>query len=275
MAENNLFLLMPETNPTYQFIKSNEEIQFDEEAFGLHILSLNEIVNEIKIEKYNGFYDSENINNFLEHFKTIEEYYPAAPFILLRETLKTWENWRESVQQLSDTEYKIFGQQIEDNTFCEIAQRQTNSMECKHPVLNHKAFSENIELQVNVNNVNTVNIEHLSGSLKSKEWFSTNRIPSRTFHVIEKHPIKDSPPRMLNGKLASYLHCSEEKAQELLNTAIGLNIDELFAFDIDKNEIVVFKFENDNPQNMYHGYHVPVDSTEVPDNIKQKILNVE
>ena len=67
--------------------------------------------------------------------------------------------------------------------------------------------------------------------------------------------------------------CSEQAAKELIHTAIGESKNELFNYDSNRDMILVFKYENENPQNMYHGYHVDSNSTDVPSHILKKLLS--
>lgn len=273
MAENNVFLLFPETEPTCQFIESNEPFQFHEVVFISFINDLNDIVHSIKLEDFEGYYDSQNIENFLTHFQSLEDLYPAAPFSLLRVTLKDWENWREKIQQSSDKIYKIFKQTISDNTFCEIAERSLVKVDDGFPLLNHHAVKDSVIISVVVNSHSKVSIEKLKGLEKTKKWFARNRIPQRNFHVIPKHGEKRQDIRIISGERISPLRCSKQEAQDLLHTAIGHSLKELFEYDPKHNEIIVFKYENNPAQNMYHGFHVPKESPEIPNEIRMKLLS--
>jgi len=272
MSAVNLFLQFPVSNPIeILWSLSNEPFQSEE---GLQNIIANKIseIDSLYIENYTGFYDSENLNNFLEHFHTLEDLYPLQPTQLLLDTIKDWEDWRSNPVQKNDANIQLFNFPIQNHTISEIAQRKLKQGGDKFALLNNSALSFQTEfITVNISNRPNIEIPNLKNTQELQLWFSTNRIPHRNFHVIEKHPIKDLPPRMWHGKFASYLHCSELKATELLRTAIGETKYELFANDKDQNEYIVYKYENVENQNLYHGYHVPKDSDEVPEGIKRKL----
>jgi hypothetical protein len=271
MAKNNLFLLFPETERTCQFINSNESFQFQIPVFESFANELNEIINSINVENYVGYYDSQNIENFLLHFKELENLYPDLPRALIRETIKDWDNWRHDTQNIEENSYEIFNQKITNNTFCEIAERKIHNKEDNFPLLNHHAMSVSMRITVLVNSVETIEIYNLSGLKNIQKWFTLNRIPKRNFHTIPKHGENRQEVKIEDGKTISPLRCSVAKAQELLNTAIGFSIDELYQLDNDFDEVIVFKFENDTPQNQYHGYHICKTSSEIPNEIKKRL----
>jgi len=268
MSKVNFFLQFPETNKINNWSLSNEAFQTETglESFVARKIDEIEILN---IELYNGFYDSDNLNNFLSHFSILEDLYPSQPSQLLLDTIKDWYDWRDDILQKEDCAYRLFGQDCGNTTLAEIAERKKNKSEQNYALLNNSAININEKIIKIEISKQIIEIDNLKNTNNLKTWISENRIPQRKFHVIEKHSIEDAPPRMWHGRLASHLHCSEEKAGELLKIAIGETINELFAYDIDKDEFIVYKYEN--VDNLYHGYHVPKDSKEISDYIKSKL----
>ncbi|MCP4352624.1 MAG: hypothetical protein GY795_44780 [Desulfobacterales bacterium] len=274
MPQVNLFLLLPETEPSNQWMRSTEADFSETDAYETLIQDLKKIMYEsIAIEKYEGFYDSSNINNFLCLYVTLEDCYPSAPKRILQSLIlrNAFINWREEAIQSPDTDYQIFNQSLNDNTFCEIAERKNRSSEDNYALLNHHASAINSMIVVNINRESAIEIDNLRNNTGISEWFAQNRLPPRNFNINPKHGENKQDMRIANGERISPLRCSEERAQTLLNTAIGKSERELYNTDPDHDEIIVFKYEGPTPQNMYHGYHVPKNSGEVPFDIRKRL----
>ncbi len=78
MMEVNLFLLLPETEPANGWMRSTEAEFYEIDAYEKIIHELNTIFESMEIEKYEGFYDSLNIMNFLFLYDTLEDCYPTS-----------------------------------------------------------------------------------------------------------------------------------------------------------------------------------------------------
>lgn len=274
MAQVNLFLLLPETEPTNSWMRSAEADFSETDAYETLIQDLKKITSEtIAIEKYEGFYDILNINNFLCLYDTLEDCYPSAPKRLLRSVISrnAFINWREEAIQSPDTDYQIFNQPVNDNTFCEIAERKNKVSDGKYALLNHHACTIKKMIVVNIDRKSVIEIDNLKDEKEIFEWFAQNRLPSRNFNINPKHGENRQDVRTINGETVSPLRCSRQKAQALLDTAIGKSEKELYNSDPDYDEIIVFKYEGPTPQNMYHGYHVPKNAKEVPDGIRKRL----
>lgn len=92
-------------------------------------------------------------------------------------------------------------------------------------------------------------------------WLSENRIPQRKFKYCDKHGENGKGGWYLSdGTHTALLDCSCKHAQEILHKAIGDNsIDkdnDLWYYDAEFNKVLYFEYQNDNPQNEYHGYHI-------------------
>ena len=275
MVKVNLFLLLPEIHPVNKWMISVENEFYEVNSYEKLIQNLKTRFEDISIENYEGFYDNLNIKNFLCYYEALEDCYPSAPKRLLQNLIKNnaFINWRDDLIQSDITEYQIFGQETKDNTFCEIAQRRSNDTGNKdnYALLNHDACSIQNVITVIINNISEIEIDNLKNETELLTWFAENRLPQRNFKINPKHGENRQKIKAVGGKDISPLRCSCEEAQILLYTAIGNHKKELFNLDPDHDEIIVFKFEGDTPQNMYHGYHVPIDSVEVPIDIRKKL----
>lgn len=268
----NLFILLPESEPSNQWMLSNESFQ-EEDGVITFMQSLKKNLDAITLEEFEGYYDNINVKRFLQDFEELEDYYPNPTFKLLRSFLKSWNNWREEFLQDTSKEYSIFSQRIEDHTFCEIAERKFIFRDNKFCLLNHFGHSLGDRINMDIDNT-SIEIQSVASKKELIYWFAQERIPTRNFQIIEKHGENREEVIIWRGRSASPLRCSQQEAFELLKFAIGDNIDELFNYDeIDgQGYFIVFKFEGDNPQNMYHGYHLPLDTSEISNEIKGKLL---
>jgi len=264
MSKANLFLLLPETSPVTTWSKSNADLQTESQI--QHFISTKVAeISSADIENFIGYYDKLNVENFFEHFDTLDDLYPPIKRVLLNR-IKDWENWREKPIQNFERFYKIFNQKIKNHTLPELAERKNSLPKENFVLLNNNALKiQNSALSVKIPSRTEVNIEIVKNTHELKKWFSLNRIPVRKFHVVPKHGENGRG----NWKSASPLMCSKQKAQNLLNTAIGKNTEKLFNFDDDNAMFIVFWNENE-PKNLYHGFHLSKNSNEIPLGIKNK-----
>ncbi|MGB1242074.1 MAG: hypothetical protein ACPG49_06115 [Chitinophagales bacterium] len=89
------------------------------------------------------------------------------------------------------------------------------------------------------------------------QWFEENRL-QRNYNMIDNRHIEAHPDyRKGKSPILGGLGGKEHIAS-LLENAIGdqRETDRLFNFDAENNCYIRFEFENDNPQNLYHGYHL-------------------
>jgi hypothetical protein len=273
MAQINLFLLLPETEPTNQWMQSTETNYYEVDAYEALIDELKKIVESITIETYEGFYDALNVKNFFDLYDTLDDCYPSAPKKIFRSVISknAFINWREEAIQKQDNDYQIFKQATDDNTFCEIAERKCTVSDDHYALLNHHVCIIKNTIVVTINKESVIKIDNLTDEKEISEWFAQNRLPPRNFKANPKHGENRQDIRIINGETISPLRCSSEKAWALLQNAIGNSDRALYNIDPDYDEIIVFKYEGPTPQNMYHGYHVPKNSEEVPVDIRKKL----
>ncbi|MBF0553684.1 MAG: hypothetical protein HQK96_03920 [Nitrospirae bacterium] len=287
MAVTNIFLLLAETKPSYNWTLNNEPFQ-DDEPLGHYFEIINSAIKQIK-EKINdevkdklrdeikrecliGYYDENNARNFLECYKGDEKKYSINQLSFLRKIVyNNLENWRDDSKQSPDKEYKLFNKStIKNHTFCEMSQRIVNIREINYALLNHYACSiDTDEIPVTIEGGATVKVFNLqtknSGSLA--KWLVNTIIQKRIFNLNPKHGEngRGNQPRQ------AVLECSKENAQDLLNTAIGGSGNKLFNYDKTHDKYIVFMDEKHNEcEKSYHGYHVDLNSTDVPQSIKNR-----
>ena len=265
----NLYLILPESNPQNQWMNSNDVYQ-DEKRIITFVGELRNKIESIRIENYEGNYDNINIQNFLRDFQEVADYYPNPAFRLLRSILSDWRNWRDQRIPGEKKEYFIHQQIISDHTFCECAERVMIFENQKFSILNHYGHRLGKQIPISIKDKNVI-LSSISTLREISLWFAKERIPSRNFQVIEKHGENRSEERWINGELISPLKCSGTEAQELLDLAVGDSIKELYNFDEKYDNYIVFKYEGENPQNMYHGYHLPIETLEIPDHLKKEL----
>jgi hypothetical protein len=268
MAIPSLYLLLPESNPTNPWMRDNGNIQ-DERAINDYLTELYKFFNHLSYEEYQGYYDSENVKNCLEHFDILSDYYPRPVTALLRSLLVGYENWRDSQLQSEEKDYKILHRPILDHTFCENAENGLLAIPIANAILNINAHTlgNNFEIEVAGVAIPVISLEHYK---EIADWFAQHRSTTRNFRISSKHGENRTDIRYINGETVYPFRSSLARGLELLKTAIGTSGKEIFNLD-GSNGFIVFKHEGNNPQNQYHGYHVGLTSREVPGPIR-KIL---
>ena len=268
MSTVNLFILIPELKPQFNWINSNNNLLLSGDIYR-YLDKLNSLKEEIKLENYNGYFDKSVFKDLLDGLDTLNDYYPKPPQTRLKRLFNDFFDWRENPIHSNENEYKIFAQPILAHTLCEISQRIHNITGEKFAILNHEAIRINNTIDVIINDTHSKSLEILENENELILWFSNNRIPRRNFQAIPKHNIPEAIT--ISNKIISPLRCTEAHANEIIKIAFGNNLKELFSYDSLTEMVIVFKYENITPQNQYHGYHVNIDSPEIPPEILIKI----
>jgi hypothetical protein len=265
-----LFVLLSESEVTHPWMRSNQYLQ-DEVGVNTYIEQLKTILHVIDIEEFRGFFDLNNVENFLSDFDTLDDYYPHPVRTRLRFVLRSLDGWRDSIFHEAETQYHLFHQKLEDHTFCEVAYRKWHQPGENILLINHHAHSLPSPINIRLNH-SSVSFESAATIENVSDWFFENRQPERDFHAIEKHGENRQESRMSNRGSISPLKSSAQYAKTVLRTALGNTKHELFGYDDERDEFIVYKYEGDNGQNLYHGYHQPRESSEIPDHIKQRLI---
>ena len=270
MSKVNLFILIAENNPKFSWINSIDTL-IEENYIRDYLRNLDSYKKSINYEIYDGYYDRNSLIALSNQIKILEDSYPRPTLRNLRSIFADFFDWRENpVHSNENNNYTIFNNKIENHTFCEIAQRKYNNFDQAFAFLNYRAIAIQNEIEIQVNGIINC-FEILDNKIQLINWFSENRIPKRNFQSIPKHKI--SKPILRNGEIISPLFGSTENAEIILKTAIGINPRELFGYDKSNEMVIVFKYENNTPQNQYHGYHIAKNSEEIPKEIKSKLFN--
>ena len=265
----NIFSLFPESCPVNEWMESNNDLQ-DEEKIVEFVKTLKEQYDLLKRENFIGYYDLKNVLNFLSDFEELKDWYPNPEFRLIRSMLASFNDWRDTQVEDLNADYTIYNLKIQDHTFCEIFERKIINPKHKFVILNHNAHLLSNLIAVTKDGKN-LEFNSLITLKEIHMWISKERVPQRNFQITVKHGENRPDVRIIDNKEISPLKCSKSEAFELLQKAVGENRRELFFFDAKHNNYIVFKFEGNNPQNMFHGYHIEMDSSEIPSLIKKRI----
>ncbi|MFM4835218.1 hypothetical protein ACET6Z_03160 [Aeromonas veronii] len=288
--KTSLFLALPESTITSKWSTSNEDLLTDEIHINrlFHHLSLS--IESINNENYLGYYDIDNINNFLVNLDGLDDFYPTPPRTYLQLFLST-SNFTacENFKTLQKTA-KIYNQNIPSASPLHNCSFKLSSLTAPNNFvfLNFNAFNlTNSELTISIYhnsheepeyevkmphipyeyNIDDYTISTNNGDILS--WFWGNRIPARLFHDTDKHRAGNNG----NWQNANPLHTSLEDAQRLLNSAIEVN-GCLYNFDDKHDAWIRFMYDNViiNNQMHFHGFNVAKDAQEIPNDVR-KIFN--
>lgn len=267
MGGTYLYICLPESDPpTTQWSKVNTEF-LESEVLREYFSNLELTLAAIKKENYYGRYDALNVEIFLRDPDVLDDCYPSPARTILREILREFHNWRDSITLPEGKDFFIFGQAIHDHSLCSIAEHSNFCDKDENVALfNYKALTINDDICITSDHVE-FHIANLLDSPQLTSWFVNNRIPSRLFHDTKKHPENNGIP----WQGASALKCGIDAAQNLLNSAVGES-STLYNFDSVNQAWIKFMFDNaygDNGELLYHGYHLDIDSVEVPSAIKK------
>jgi|GEM_PF-6075678 len=258
------FVLFPEPEKQHFYMK--DDIGFQSEEFlRKFLLKINACKSLIEIENYQGYYDAENVEKFIQHYHLLEEYYPSKPSRLLRSQLKAWDNWRDERFSIEENECTLLGCAISNDSFTELVVRSREEENNRYIIVSHHALHiptgtiHQVEFESKTYPVACIELANLPS------WFSDNRMPQRNYHPSPKHGENG----VGEWKDASRLLCSHNRAGLLLLRAIGSpELDELYLFDEQPGKFITFRYEGDNTLNQYHAYHLE-NENEVPTTIKK------
>jgi hypothetical protein len=250
---------------------NNDPLQ-DVEVFVAFVKRLKERTALLRVEKYDGFFDLANVQNFLQDYMVLEDLYPKLALRQLRSYINDFTDWRPEAVEDEAADYTIYGQAIRSHTFSEMAERifVTGS---GHLILNLGGHNLPDPIPVAKGHL-TCELSSVSTTRGLHRWFSEHRQPSRDFQITNKHGENRQDIRGTANKPISPLRCSKEQAHQLLHRAVGTDERELFFLDQQYNQYIVFRYEGDNPQQMYHGYHVALTTDEVSEELKRVIAEL-
>lgn len=260
-----------------------------EDKFRKFIEELTFLIDRADCEKSsNLFFSESNKDKFIEALRLSEEEYGIGNFsvdLIINELLFNANNWEQKPKFESNENiclYRVWDldgkQTIEE--FPDVLKEITECIE----------HSTNKCLLINVANTYFFNRDYipvLKDCRDSKtdnfpklfhiklvyqfsdleKWFEENRT-ARNYNFRDNRHVK-SHRDYRNGKSPIIDgEAGKERLSELLKTAITDQRSkekiskDLINFDIKNNCYVWFEFENENPQNQYHGYHLVYADTE-------------
>lgn len=135
---------------------------------------------------------------------------------------------------------------------------------------NECPFTDHL-LHVHDSKVELIKLER-HNSFKQLMNCITNAAP-RPFHITGKHGENGRG----NWRGESVLECSCAQAQSLINEAVPSKIKQrnLYNYDAERKLFVEFYYEGDNPQHLWHGFHVKREheNRQIPNDIKLFFAN--
>ena len=282
----NLFVLFPEVNPLHPFFHTAYDF-VEAESLRDFLKELTDSMEWVYREKNAvSFYSLENVQRFLDNFEDFKDDYLFNPYSRLINILAESYNWEEEQEQEQHCAYFIWQGQtahlVVNHALSEVAERQKSSPEQAFLLFNFRAASFQSktitilkEMRENNQLLLLPTFNQVNNEQELYAWLIENR-QKRNFNLNPKHGENGVGAHKGNkGDTVDPLLCSRNEAQVLLDKAIGdtRRTTELYYFDSQNQKFIVFKFENDTPQNQYHGYH-PNNQDEIPHDFKQLIQNI-
>lgn len=208
------------------------------------------------------YYDKKNLDGVLYPYQELE--YPnvcngVRAIMRDRDVL----NWRDVLDK-EDSVIEWHGMQVKDDTCAKVYER--SQIDTPEMLVHATLFSiedaiesDGMEFVFKQNNSNC-SFSYCTTQRDLYTWLCYNRLPQRHYKYDSKHGengINDGT-RLPDGTPAAILYCSGEHAQELLCKAVGdVDIDEnVWYYDVENQKIIYFEYQNANPQNEYHGFHL-------------------
>lgn len=179
-------------------------------------------------------------------------------------------------------------------TFYDLAKRhKTLSINDKQIILNlfdgYSSYENPIVVLITCKgNTETIKVPFVTNFRELDEWLQKNRL-KRNFNKTDKRHIEYSGDhrKEKSGEYKSPLLGGlggRENAESFLKAAIGdkysaSNKKDLINYDTNKQEYIWYEYENDNPQNQYHAYHLVKAFSHERDtatisNISQRVIKI-
>lgn len=233
-----------------------------EETSPIYVKDLNKVLSFFTYEKdVDRYYDKKNLEGLLYPYRELS--YPDIE-TQVRLALRDYDvvDWREELGE-DDTVIEWHGNRVENDTCAKVYERAHTDEDdlMVHATLFvfPNAIDDGSERFVfRKDNIKCFLPYHTT--LKGLHtWLSENRIPKRQFRYCDKHGENGIGGRLLpDGTHTALLDCSREHAQDILHKAIGvISVDrDLWYYDAEYGKVLYFEYQNDNPQNEFHGYHL-------------------
>jgi hypothetical protein len=241
---------------------------------------IKELVELFYRQKEVVFYDAESLNEFCDFYQgTLNNEYLTSLRDKLDDILQDALDWRANTQIEKDDNYFIWNNQkiqnINNSSLAELTERLSQDNRDKAfaliipPHSNHPYFSKNFILTFKdkIHEADFipkfVKIDFAKDKPALEKWIKEYRQPLK-MNKNNKHGENGKGAHKSNkGEPVAVLYCSIEKAQELLDSAIGdkrEDVKRLFNYDDSQEKFIVFYYEGENPQNQYHGFHLDTEN---------------
>lgn len=252
-----LFFLLPEYrgigNPTSVFVEKDRPM--NDAELQVFLRKLKCMVLYLKDETVECFYDNHNLSAFLSAYNPAQKEYPSVKRFNLELMERNLERWRDTQEQ--DTVADKFyyeGQQIANDTLCEIAKRQYNNRAVMYFVINYEALNvgrDSQRLHVVCNRR-----EKVFTALRADVMLVLRRLCERGVIKRMYHPnTAKHGTSGLGGSQAddaSSLRCSNKKAKKMMGKAVKVG-KHLYYFDEDENLYIRFM---SGENSTFHPYHI-------------------
>lgn len=241
--------------------------------------SLDEFINFFKSENCDIIYDSKNAYAFTFIFRELPDVYPSRERHL-KKILKSYEDWRRNSSSKPEEEYRVYFEDIKNETRTEIASRKRLMPNSRYLIAFHKPdfdvtkYDLSKEGQTTQVEVYPMNVKSVFG------WLCGNRVPPRKYNWNEKHGEYGKGAHKDNkGDIVSVLLCSREHAGDIMNGALSSNKqqDYLYCNDEEFGHYMEYKADckyeklgDDAKVRTYHSYHID-DSTKIPKDVLKKM----
>lgn len=243
------------------------------------IQNLKIILNRISCEKDTSvYYDSENKNHFIDNLKLLQDIignfgtldFETSLHILLRELeaeciddnsnnndiFKVWNIDNQSIENDFPVILKVMADKIILN------QQKAVLMDIDNTFSFNRAFIPILKDSRNDNLIAKLpQIAHLffvNDFENLEKWLEENRQKRNYNFTDNRHTIGSNDYRQGKAPIIGGQE-GKRKLAILLETALGDitdNFKDLINWDNENECYVWFEFENENPQNQYHGYHL-------------------
>jgi hypothetical protein len=274
----NFFIIFPkETANT-----SVADIVTDEVDYEAYLNELKDFLNRADCEKgVTLFYDNLERSAFihaLDMVKDLGDYYLLDPFIIVEDLLRNAVGFTKKERKqrenyfyaLWDFESRSLVPNIPSSAK-EAFEYEISSANSKQLLLNLGAefyppkkdvfIFRDVSSYDNQEMPKFVKLEQVCSFKDLEEWLLLNRTPRQLNATEPRH--NEHSPHYIKGKSPILYDLSRDdrakaNVEELLNKAVTDQHEskDLINYDVIKERYIWFEYENDNPQNQYHAYHL-------------------
>lgn len=284
MSQNYIAIILPEySDPQNHCTADDWTIDslptYDELIKQMSVLS--DFIYFFKGQESELFYDGKNIEAFLFPVNELPDCYPSI-HRKMRILLKGLENWRCNRISHTESSCKYEYQTLTDEIRTEIMERMMGNPSNGYIIAYHLSDYKGKKWIIESND-STFEIESLRLHIKNFfEWEVINHKPVRIYNHNEKHGENGTGAHPSHkGEEVSVLLCSQKRASELLQYAIGMDsFDTLYYFDEEHDKFIEFKAETKSinlpegaSSRKYHSYHIK-DTNRVPKEVADKIRTI-